>query len=213
MTAKHSDPYLDAGMHGYIRNTAVREFWRVSAWYDDVADLVQDGYLCFAKCRARYVDKLKVLPADNPTPDDRKQMMAMVRTSFDRHVKFVLTQHIKDGWEVPASQLVRAGAEEPADPWDVLASPQMGDASLVDLVRSLPAEIQQLIVILAGDGAEALRMGYSRLERRKTAGGAVRFVRHRRRLRETTNQYYCRLVGLDPDKHDLVGQVRALLVT
>jgi hypothetical protein len=203
------DPYLDAGMHGYIRKTAMKEFWRVSAWYDDVSDLIQDGYLCFAKCRARYVDKLKVLPATDPTPDDKRQMMAMVRTAFDRHVKFVLTQHIKDGWEVPVSQLARAGAPESADPWDALAPAQLGDASVVDLLRSLPAEIQQLMVALMGDVA----VGYSYLERRKTAKGGTRVVRRKSGVRETTNQYYCRLIGVDPATHDLVGQIRSLLHT
>lgn len=211
MKTSERDPYLDAGMEGFIRRTAVKEFWRVSYWYDDVADLVQDGYLCFAKCRARYVDKLKTLPATNPTIDDKRQMMAAVKTTFERHVKFVLTQHIKDGWEVPVSQLVRAGAEEPADPWDALTPAQESEGGLIDLVKSLPAEIQQLIVILAGDGAEALGVRRERIHIRTTAGGAPRVVRSKRRIRETTNQYYCRLVGLDPREHDLAGQVRSLL--
>lgn len=212
MTSKGSDPYLDAGMHGYIRKTAVKEFWRVAAWYDDVADLVQDGYLCFAKCRARYVDQLGVLPATDPGPDHRKWMMALVRTAFDRYIKYTIAGKMRGAYEIPVSQLVRPGAEDPADPWEGIGPGQPADVSMAMLVYSLPTELQQLIVILAGDGAGALGMRCDRLERRKTASGATRVVRRsRRRLRETTNQYYCRLVGLDPAEHDLVGQVRALL--
>lgn len=213
MTSMRSDPYLDKGMRGYIHATALKEFWKVANWYDDPADLVQDGYLCFAKCRARYVHELGVLPATHPTRDQRRHMMTLVKTTFSRYIQHVLAAKTRDGHEVPVSQLASAGEEGPDGPWAVLgaSSAQDGEASLVDLLRSLPEELQQLVVVLAGDGTEALGVCSDRLRVRETDGGTRRVTRHRRRLRETTNQYYCRLVGLDPTTHDLAGQVRSMI--
>jgi hypothetical protein len=200
-------------MRGYIYATALREYWKVANWYDDPADLVQDGYLCFAKCRAHYVHKLGVLPATHPTRDQRRHMMTLVKTTFGRYIQHVLAAKTRYGHEVPVSQFASAGEEAADDPWAVFgeSSAQDADASLVDLLRSLPEELQQLVLALVGDGAEALGVCSDRLRVRETAGGTRRVTRHRKRLRETTNQYYCRLVGLDSTNHDLAGQVRSLL--
>lgn len=209
--AKQSDPYLDEGMHGYIRRTAMKDFWRVSAWYDDVADLIQDGYLCYAMCRRRYVVELGTLPAVRPTQEHRRWMMSLVKTTFDRYIRHTVAARLRDGHEVPVSQLVHDGASEAADPWEsiVSAAGQAGEVSLLDVVWSLPAEVQELMVVLASGGAEALRVKRLRLSARETSSDAPpRVSCYRRSVRETTNQYYCRLVGLDPSDHDLAGQVR-----
>lgn len=210
MSAQREDPYLDSGMHGYILNTARKEFWRVAAWYDDVADLVQDGYLCYAKCRRRYVEVLGTLPADDPTPDDRRQMMAAVKVAFNRYIQHNIASSMWGGYEVPVSQLTREGADEAADPWEGLTPAQMPEAQMTEFLGSLSSELQQLVVVLARDGVDALRMGQISLERRVLPGGSVRYRRMRRRVRETTNRYYCRLVGCNPREVDLVGQLQAL---
>lgn len=212
MAHRTKDPYLDAGMEGFIRNLAHKEYWRVANWYGEkgcgVEDLIQDGYLCYCKCRARYVDKLGVMPKD-PAPGDKKWMMELVRTAFTRHIQHTVAGKMKLGHEEPISQF--ASADNPAaDPWEKILPPQDEEASLLALLRSMPGELQQLVTLLVGDGVEALGFERSRLERRVLPSGSVRVQRRgRRRLRETTNQYYCRLLGLDPSKRDL----RAQLVT
>lgn len=210
MTARAADPYLDSGMHGYIRNTAVKEFWRVADWYDDVADLIQDGYMCYAKCRARYVDQLGTLPATNPTDEHRRWMMSLVKTAFWRHIKFTVAGKMQYGHEEPVSQLARDDQTD-ADPWDKLTPPVDGEAAVLMVLLSLPSELQQLAVLLAGDGAEALGFKRTALARYTTAGGTKRTVSCHRPLRETTNQYYCRLLGIDPAANDVVGKLRAAL--
>jgi hypothetical protein len=211
---RRDDPYLDSGMEGFIRNTAIREFWRVADWYDDPDDLIQDGYMCFCKCRAAYVGEGKPLPASHPTDEHRRHMMSLVKTTFWRHIRFTIAGKMQWGHEEPVSQLVRTGSEAPADPWEGLTPPAGDVASLLAVLCSLPSELQELVVLLAGDGAETLGFRCDRLARRHLPSGHVRVVRRgRRRLRETTNTYYCRLLNLDPTKHDLVGQLRALLTS
>lgn len=214
MTQTQRDPYLDKGMEGYIKNTAIKEFWRVAHWYDDPADLIQDGYLCYCKCRVRYVDQLGVLPAENPTKEQRRWMMSLVMTTFERYLKYTIAGKMRGAYEIPVSQLVRDGADGPTDPWEGLSPRFSGEAELSLLLHSLPKELQELVVLLAGDGAEVLGFCRDRLQRRWLPSGRVRITRRGRRpLRETTNQYYCRLLGLDPTKNDLVGQLRTLLST
>lgn len=211
MTTERADPYLDAGMHGYIRNKALKEFWRVSGWYSDVSDLVQDGYFCYAKCRNRYVDTLGVLPATNPSNTDRRHMMSLVMTTFDRYICHNIAGQLRYGREVPVSQFTRNGEDADTDPWNGLVSAGAEDVAMMMLIKSLPSEIQDLISILTGDGSAALEFCYDRLERRTLPGLRTRIVRNRRRLRETKNEYYCRLLGLDPRENDVAGRVRALL--
>jgi hypothetical protein len=201
------DPYLDEGMHGFIRNTAVKEFWRVAGWYDTPADLVQDGYLCYCKCK-RYIGVGK-LPTVPTLPVHRKHMMALVKTTFLRHIKYTIAGQMQWGKEVPVSQLVRDGAED-ADPWETLLPKVSEVATLSALLRSAPAELQQLMELLAGDGTEVLGFRRSRLYRQKTPGGGTRIVRRKKALRETTNQYYCRLLGIVPGT-DVVGRLREFL--
>lgn len=209
------DPYLDEGMRGYIHRTAAREFWKVAGWYE-LEDLVQDGYMCYYKCRHRPQYVAQLSSEDNPSSEDRRWMMSLVKVTFDRHITTLASKRmgvrdaVYDRIEVSVSGLSRPDDEETADPWDTLAPGQFGNASLVDLILSLPSEMQQLLVILAGDGGKALGFNRSTRLRRTTANGSPRMTRRRRRTRETTNEYYCRLVGLDPREHDLASQVEAL---
>lgn len=275
MGAPARDPYLDAGMEGYIRNLAVREYWRVAGWYGPretgLDDLIQDGYMCFARCRARYVDRVELpsvssirdrdldgarnavvgdlvyrraahrrpredllagdpptmvldaagtpylldpsaqlLPAE-PTEEHRRWMMDLVRTTFERYLRHVVAGHVRYGAETPASQLGRDDPDAP-DAWDAMLPSTQQDPSLLVLLRSLPAEMQQLVALLVGDGAEALGFARSRFERRVLPSGALRLHRRgRRRLRETTNEHYCRLLGLDPARRDVRAELAAVL--
>lgn len=214
MGARALDPYLDAGMEGFIRNLASKEYWRVADWYGrdrdcGLEDLIQDGYLCFARCRRRYVEVLGTLPPD-PAPDHLRMMMHLVKTAFGRYIKFVIAEKMRWGHEEVASQL--GDGRPQSDPWESLLPAQPEDASLRTLLLSLPSELQQLVVLLAGDGAEVLGFERSRLERRVLPSGSVRLQRRgRRRLRETTNEYYCRLLGLDPVEVDVRGHLESFL--
>src|SRR3974390_506351 len=77
-----SDPYLDRAMRGWIINHAKRQYWRVAAWYD-LADLIQDGFLCYYKCKARYTN-LTFL--NHPLPEDKRRFMSLVQRAFANHI-------------------------------------------------------------------------------------------------------------------------------
>ena len=183
------DMFLDEGMRGFIVNTAKREFWRV-AELCDFDDLVQDGYMCYAKCRRAYLDGRTDLTG---TKDERRWFQALVKTAFNNHIH-TLSAKRKFGHTDVISQL--GGETQSTEAvWDSLLEAQPEDATLLTVLASAPAEIVQLVKLLAGDGLNAL--------------GFERKRKGRRALRETTNEYYCRLLGKDPTVYDVVGQLKA----
>lgn len=187
-----ADAYLDDGVRGWIHNAARKHFWRVADWYD-LDDLVQDGYVCYYKCHQRYVveqqpwrsrdpSKYRPLPRENPTSEDRRRLMSRVKMAFLNHVSTLAKQR-RDLPETAASQLAVEG-EAVDGVLDRLGSAVSEEASAALLLRQLPSELVQLAQALAQDGADVLTT-----------------LRHRMRRhsqRETTNEYYCRLLGLDP---------------
>ena len=95
---------------------------------------------------------------------------------------------------------------------------------MLDLLVGAPWEIAELVAVLAGDALRAAafvrdprgtRETNSQHVRRLAAGdGDVKFRRarlRRRSTRETTNEFYCRLLGLDPREHDVRKLVRDYL--
>lgn len=181
-----SDVYLDQGMRGYIHSTAWREFWRVANWYE-VDDLIQDGYLCYYKCVKAYPG----LMVEAPTQDQRRHFMALVRTTFVNHITDLANKRTR----VPEQALSRYSAEDEGPAWDEVLPSQAEEGSAMALLASAPAEIKQLVKLLAGDGAALLAF------KRNKKG--------RKAFRETTNEFYCRLLGFDPKYEDVVGRVRA----
>lgn len=224
MTVRGVDPFLDDGVRGFIRKTALKEYWKMASWMN-LEDLIQDGYFVYYKCRNKFrvperherEAKYHSQDRDLTLKEQKRLFMAFFSRAFYNHITTLANKRMgvensdHASIEVSISQLTPTGEEGDGDPWNsIAAAHQPADASLSILLRTLPAEIQQLITILAGDGAEALGMLCSRLERKTLPDGSIRVVRHRRRRRETTNEYYCRLLGLDPRNHDVAGQVRAL---
>lgn len=175
-----TDEFLDAGMRGFIVNTARQNFWRVASWYE-FDDLVQDGYLCYYKCRRRYTEVT-----------DRPHFMSLVKTAFTNHIMTLGTKHNAIS-EQAISQMGSEDAE--GDLLERLGPATPESTSLLVLLANAPAELQQLITALVGEGAEKL--------------GFQRKKEFRRHIRETTNEYYCRLLGKDPETADLVGELRA----
>lgn len=192
--ATRPDPYLDAGMHAFIINTAKREYWRVANWCD-LDDLIQEGYLCYAKCRAKY---RKLSAKNHPLQGDRKWMMSLVKTTFIRHIYFNLAGKMMHGHERAMSQLVSEDMTI-EDAWDRVLPPQPDEMTAILRFTSLPSELKDLISILANDTKDQLRM----LRRGPT----------KRSSRETSNEFYCRLLGLDPRERDVLGELREYLLT
>ncbi len=207
MTAQQNDPYLDAGMKGFIVNTAKKEFWKVASYYE-FADLVQDGYLCYYRCRAAYIGKQKFdcfgkpcrfLPKTNPDRIAQRHFMALVGRAFYNHISTLATKRMRVH-EQPLAHLDFKShgewtSDDHAQTWDKLLPPQLEEASIYTLLVNAPAEIKQLAQLLVRDGLDLLKF-----ERKRV---------HRRLLRETTNEFYCRLLGVDATKRNLVEELKA----
>lgn len=248
MDGSRRDPYLDQRMVGFIEKFARKNYWRVSSWID-LDDLIQDGMMCYAKCRRRYVDDLGTLPERPITSDHRKMMMGAVMTAFARHVHGLASYRTEHDAECCLSDMVSSD-DDARDVVDNIHA-ESGIESCVALLVNAPPEIAELFRILVEDARAAatfVRDGFGRREtmnqhaRRVTAGGSLiksrrsrtrrqieplywqivrgdaiccggstRVRMGRRALRETTNEFYCRLLGLDPRNNDVRGMVRDYL--
>ena len=185
--------FLDPGMKGFIVNTANREHWRVAQIYpgsDGLQDLIQDGYICFYKCVRAYpqISSVKI-----PTKDQRRHFQALVKTAFTNHIHTLAAKR-KGVTEVVVSQIPQHAEVDGQVVWDKLLPSQPETATFTALIANAPAEIKQLVELLVGDGMGIL--GFKRTKKR------------RRALRETNNEFYCRILGLDATKVDMVGRLK-----
>jgi hypothetical protein len=157
--------------------------------------LVQEGYVCYYKCRARYrelTDKL------NPTTDDKKHFMSLVQTAFSRRIIDLAHDKTKGGGWAAAS--LEGLVEEQLVPMDALAPAELPAGPAILALRHLPSELKELISVLSSDTTAVVRC----LRNQPRGFG-------RRRLRETTNDMLCRLIGKDPNTVDLAGQLASYL--
>lgn len=189
--AGKSDPYLDAGLRGWIVTTAKKEAWKVAEWYS-FEDLVGDGYLCYYKCRVAYLEKIK---KKEPSFNGQKRwLMALVKRAYFNHISTLASKRMAVH-ERAVSQYVKVEGGSTDAVWDAVSPSQPEEASFMSLLASAPAEIKQLIQLLAQDGAD-----FFKFERRR----AGRF-----KVRETNNEFFCRIIGADPKTTDIVGRLKA----
>jgi DNA-directed RNA polymerase specialized sigma24 family protein len=192
-TIRINDPLMDRSMSGWIVNEARRNYWRVARWYD-LADLVQDGYLSYAKCKARYGHLFN----NPPTKGERKWFMALVQRTFHNHIYDLAMEkthcpEVTEAWLAEKEE--KQAASVPAN--------DIADAAAV-LLRA-PAEIGALIAALARDINEGYRRSHLRTRTKVTvaygakgtahASQSTRVMKGRKGLRETTGEFYRRIVG------------------
>lgn len=177
MDGNRNDPYLDAGMIGFIHNFARKNHWRVAAWLD-LDDLVQEGWLSYYAIR-RHPRYAALTNKRNPTPDDIRQVMALVRTTFTRRMHSLA----KSFNAIPEASLDGSLSD---------LAPAADCANGIGIaLAGMPHELANLLAMLvAGD------LKYRRV-RRGTS----------RPLRETTNEALCRLLGVDPRKVNVYRQI------
>lgn len=183
MTAK----FLDEGMRKYLYTMARKNHWRVAQWID-LDDLTQDGFMCYAKCVHKYPDVV-----------DQKHMMKLVMVTFVNHISTLAGKHTASiERKLARSEFTRgADSERAADDseaWDLL--PEAESATILTELEHAPGYIRDLILLLAKDSGEALGMMLNR--RGKLT-----------KVRENSNEHFCRLLGLNPKDHDIASRVRA----
>lgn len=215
------DPYLDAGMRGFILNFARSNHWRVASWIE-LDDLIQEGWVCYYKCRRRYA----ALDKPDPDRDNRRHMMALVKTSFRRRLDTLASQRTAS---VPEVSMTSMGCDG-ADVIDRIAGDDQIDVT--SLIVGAPQELVDLVSILVRDASAfardsvgvrettaqrdtRVRVGVDGVDRfRRTrirVGGDGRVRRDRRARRETTNEMMCRILGLDPDSCDVRSLITSYL--
>jgi hypothetical protein len=203
---QNRDVYFDAGLQGWIKNKARQEYWRVSRWYE-LGDLIQDGYICYLKCRNKYAlnppdPGAMPLNTGSPTQEQRRHFMALVKTTFFNHIMTLSSEFAASAIEDNISNSGLSGPDgQPATIEDLLP-PYHEEASAILAVLSAPAEISDAIQKLINDGAEGGKYLRSRLRR-----NGNRVTRGRRALRETTSEHLARVLG----NPDLPGQIVAYL--
>lgn len=179
-------PLLDAGMRGFIVNKARREYWRVSGLLD-FEDLVQEGLLCYWRCYKRYSDPQNRSHPDKPLT--ASWLQALVGRAFDNRIHDLASKK-RYGFAVPASEVARP-SEAPEAVLEEAVPAVSETGALLTALALAPRELVELVRLLAGDGTQALG-----------------FRRERGAARETTNEYYCRLLGLAPSERDVVQELR-----
>lgn len=185
------DPYLDEGMRGWIISTAKKNYWRVAAYYD-LDDLIQDGYLCYAKCHARYTH---LTVKRHPLKDDKRRFMALVQAAFTNHITTLAWKRSRLPEQNFSATAHVLGVPDEGALLEDLLSPQQEQATVSLLLSTAPKEIKRLFELLVEDAVSL--GGYLRMRRQG----------QRSRQRETNNEYFCRLLGLNPAEIDLIGLV------
>ena len=169
-----NDDYLDAGMKGWIVNTARKEYWRVQQ-LEDLDDLIQDAYVCYYKCRNRYVGTRTkgrtYLPPKNPTKDHLRHFQSLVKTTFSNHISTLAAKH-KGVNVLAVSQVKKVETTADSAVWDKFLPQQAEQASLYSLVKNAPEEIKQLVTLLVSDGLDLLKFERKRVGRRAIQLGA-----------------------------------------
>lgn len=193
------DAYFDAGLRGWLKTTAVAEHWRVASWYD-VDDLIQDGYICYIKCRDRYTfsppmipgyQDLRVRYGREPNKTQRQHFMSLVQRSFRNHIH-TLSCKYPTKVEQPLSDMVREEAPDEPVTMEELVPVVPEEMSALFAVINAPTEIGEAIVKLVNDGVDGTNYIRSRLREKNG-----RLKRGRIAVRETTEEHNTRILG-DP---------------
>lgn len=181
--------YRDGSMLGWIANTAKREHWRMAAWYS-LEDLIQDGDLCFAKCWNRYRELFDV---PEPTKAQRRHFMALVQTAYYNHIATLASKFA----------LAREDVVGEYTTLDSLAPPTPEQASVLLALATLPADLADVVEKLVQDGVD----GGTYLKRKFYRQG-TRVKRSRRGVRETTSEYWTRILGVENVPERLADLIR-----
>lgn len=178
---------LDDGLRNWILKTARKNFWKVAGFYD-LDDLIQDGFMCYAKCNQRYSFDL-----------EQRHFMSLVQTTFLNHIKTVsAARHKKVDWPVDFRHDDRV--TDPDARLVALGGSVQEEQTLAALLAGLPSELKELLLVLARDARDAPLLT---ARDKRTPDG-----RFRKPERETWNEYFCRLIGADPKTTDIEARFR-----
>jgi len=133
-------PEFKGPIEGYLVNSITREGWRVAETHDR-DDLMQEGYLVFIRCAARY-----------PLLDTAKHFMALFKRAWANHVNDLSTK---------ATRARQVGYKEPED-WLRRPVEQIGETDnagvLAAMVRQAPREVMLVLNLFLSAPNELLAL-------------------------------------------------------
>jgi DNA-directed RNA polymerase specialized sigma24 family protein len=195
----NADPYLDAGVRGWLVNTVRQHYWKVASWFE-FDDLLQEGYLAFAKCRAKFEPMHKEVEAH---PEDRKRFMAYFQMAFNNRI-IDLQQHPRSKLQEMSYASLSDNQTEGIESWTESAA-ELSDANLASLLAQAPTEITEMLKQILVDGVANTPYLNTRLRKKFLPNCAIpRIVKCKHRVRETTEEHYDRCLG----KKGVVSQLR-----
>jgi hypothetical protein len=168
-----TDPYMDAGMKGWIVNTARKNHWRVASYYE-LEDLISDGMLCYYKCRARYKGLHSL---NHPGKDQRRHVMALVKTAFHNHITTLALKRSR----LKETACSQAFGPDHDGVMEAILPAQHEEATVRTMLTNAPQEIKALIDVITKDGVEVAGYVYKKVGRLN--------------IRETTDDYFGRLLA------------------
>jgi hypothetical protein len=181
-------PEMDASAIRWLWKTARKNYWRVSHWYD-LDDLVQDGYLHYARLCNKY-----------PDIEIRAHIMGLFKRIYLNHIHDLSKRRTRGPVEVlECDLLTRQTDSNDESPllWESLCAVD-SEQDFFDLIASAPTPVQQILNLFTTEAScKLLRAPY----------------RWRHGTRETFNERLCRMLGYSPDQIDLAGILRGYLNT
>lgn len=180
----------DEGLVGWMHKFLYKNFWKVEGLLD-VDEFIQEGYLTYCKCRARY--GVNLAPA---------HFMALYKRMLFTHVIDLAKARTKRSPEVCESDIHSdAFAEDYPDTcfFDRYSSTEVSESDVSAVIRVIldaPAEIRAVLELFITD----------------TDNKAAQ--KHRKNLdgtRETSHQFFCRLTNQDPGMRNIVKRTKDYL--
>lgn len=169
-------PEFSGALLGWTKNYIKRNKWRVMG-YLEFEDLLQEAHLRFFLCVKKYPD------VENP-----QHFFSLYRTAFINRFKELSA--VK-GDEIP---------EDPQTfPFEVRAGRAAHLGDLAHRLHKAPKEVKSVLLAMTADDNKNVRA--RKLQKFKHDGLSLK--EGGLRNRETTNEYLCSLVGLDPNEINL----------
>jgi hypothetical protein len=183
------DPFMDQGLHSWIIKTAKKHYWRVASWMD-MDDLIQDGFLCYARTRARY-PKLVEPPL---RPGQRAKFMSMFKRIYLNELHDKANDRTRGVSEVGLLDVRRSDSVTPDELYlEALLGEQPEEGTLAVLIAQAPPEVRDFLAGLeTEEGQRAFR---ARARRRSTH-------------KQTLNERFCYIAGCDPRQIDLPAAIQ-----
>lgn len=188
-------PEWEGPVEAWTVKTIKKNLWRVAPFLD-FDDLYQNAFIIFMDCCERYSHVWKA-----------SHFMRLYMTCFRNHLNKESNKRTANAQHAVSNSPL-FDSEHSSGTMDVLASERsfFDDAEMALLIDEAPREVKVLLNGIS-DALKYARDGACRettISRQHRIVSFFTYRRNDRGQRETTNEYLCRIAGLDPSRYDLL---------